>query len=252
MIYDAKDCARLQSGVWLASVAAWAGVLALPEAACHGPAAAFGNSLEVSIDALGAMAPGWALMLVAMMAPMTLGALYQIRIASFAGRRWRSSALFLAGYAAVWMAIGAGLVAIELTARRLAPGSYLPALLVGGVALVWQASPAKQRCLNRCHAHRALRAFGLAADWDALRMGLAHGVWCVGSCWAAMLFPLLLPEGHRVAMAAVTLLMFCERLDRPQAPSWRWRGFRTAFLLLRMRVAGPRSSPPPYGSTASS
>lgn len=249
MLYDPRDYARLRNGVLAVSAAAWGALLALPAETCHGPAAAFGTSWQGSRAALESTALGWALMLVAMMAPMTLGALYQLRIGSFVRRRWRSSLLFLAGYAGVWMAAGVPLTTLELTARWLVPESSGPVVAGALVAGVWQASPVKQRCLNRCHAHRALRAFGLAADWDALRLGLAHGGWCVGSCWATMLLPMLLPTlvpgGHLLGMAAVTVLMVCERLDPPQAPAWRLRGFHTALLALRLRLFGARSTPPP-------
>jgi predicted metal-binding membrane protein len=247
MIYDARDCTSLRIGVLLSSATAWVVMVAMPERACHCLTRASGatpGQLFAS-QSLGSMSYGWGLMLVAMMACMTLPALYQIRISSFASRRWSSSALYLTGYGIVWMAAGGVLQVIELLARWRAPSSYAPAVAVGLIALVWQASPIKQRCLNRCHNHRPLAAFGIAAARDALLMGLSHGRWCVGSCWAVMLLPLLLPEGHVAAMAAVTLLMFCERMDPPATPAWRLRGFRTALSWARMQVFGPRGSSPP-------
>jgi hypothetical protein len=105
--------------------------------------------------------------------------------------------------------------------------------------------------LNRCHNHRPLAAFGIAAARDALFMGLSHGRWCVGSCWAVMLLPLLLPDAHVAAMAAVTLLMFCERMDPPATPAWRLRGFRTALDWSRVQLFGPRGSSPPYAAAVS-
>jgi predicted metal-binding membrane protein len=198
----------------------------------------------------GALALGWALMLLAMMAPMLVPAIYQIRMGSFVRRRARTTALFVLGYGAVWMLAGGGLMAVELVARWRAPGSYLPALVVALVALVWQASPGKQRCLNRCHRHEALPAFGWTADWGALRLGGKHGLWCVASCWATMLVPMLLPHGQFPAMLAVSLLMSAERLDPPRAPSWRWRGFGTAWRYLLLRWRGPQTSPMPFASGA--
>jgi predicted metal-binding membrane protein len=190
------------------------------------------------------LAGNWALMLVAMMAPMLVAPIYHIRISSFARRRTRSTILFAAGYGMIWMAAGVVIVGVELMVTWLIPQSYLPATIVGLIAVVWQASPFKQRCLNRCHSHRPLAAFGIAADLDVLRMGLEQGLWCTGSCWAAMLFPMLLPEGHVVAMAAVAVLMFCERLDPPKAPAWRWRGFATAGRWLSW-LRGPQCGPAP-------
>lgn len=190
----------------------------------------------------GSLVGDWALMLLAMMMPLLIQPMYHIFIRSFARRRGRSIALFLVGYGLLWMLAGGAILGLTLSGRALAPQSWLPAISVVLVALVWQASPFKQRCLNRCHRHRALAAFGSAADWDALRMGLEHGRWCIGSCWALMLLPMLLPHGHFAAMAAVTILMICERLDPPRTPSWRWRGFGTAFQIIKLKLRGLRQS----------
>lgn len=249
MLYDARDCAALRNGVLFASVAAWALLLVTPgKAACHSLTLASGDSLAqlFAAQSLASASYGWFVMLVAMMGPMTLPALYQVRSSSFVKSRWSSSALFLLGYALVWMGAGAVLTTAELVLAWVEPDSLVPAVGMALGALVWQASPAKQRCLNRCHNHRSLAAFGFEAARDALLLGLNHGVWCVGSCWAMMLFPMLLRDGHFPAMAAVTLVMVCERLDPPSAPAWRLRGFSTAARWLRMKAFGLPVSPPPY------
>ncbi|MGA2219981.1 MAG: DUF2182 domain-containing protein, partial [Terracidiphilus sp.] len=162
------------------------------------------------------LAAGWALMLVAMMSIALIAPIHHVRMQSFTNRRLRSIGLFLAGYAVLWMALGGVTLTIELVVRVLTHRSYLPAAAALLIALVWQCSPIKQRCLNRCHAHTALAAFGFTADMDAFRFGFTQGMWCAGSCWALMLFPMLLPQGHVTAMAVVTLLIFSERLERPK------------------------------------
>jgi predicted metal-binding membrane protein len=184
------------------------------------------------------LAAGWALMLVAMMSPTLIGPIRHVRERSFKRRRARSVALFVVGYAVIWMAAGGVLVTAALMLELLAPGSYLPAAGVGIVALVWQCSPVKQCCLNRGHNHRELAAFGVAADLDALRFGITHGVWCAGSCWALMLFPMLLSEGHFAAMAVVGFLIVSERLEQPRALSWRprLRGKLLRILIAQTRI----------------
>jgi hypothetical protein len=47
-----------------------------------------------------------------------------------------------------------------------------------------------------------------------------------------MLLPMLLPSGHLVAMAAAAFLVFSERLVRPMAPAWEWRGLSGVKRLL--------------------
>ena len=252
MTYNGREYARLRNCVLSISLIAWIVILLQPStSSCCAPRG-FVMSLEtlLALNSAASLTRDWGLMLVAMMAPTLVPALYHIRISSFAGRRARSMAFFAAGYGGVWIAVGSVLLAIELEATWWAPQSYLPATVVGVVALVWQGSPLKQRCLNRAHSHRAIAAFGAAADWDVFRMGLEHGLWCIGSCWAVMLFPGLLPEGHFVAMVAVSILMFCERLDPPKTPSWRWRGFGTVCRYLSLRLRGPRSGPAPVAMGA--
>jgi predicted metal-binding membrane protein len=183
------------------------------------------------------LAAGWFLMLVAMMAPVMVPPILHIYRRTFASRRPRSITFFLAGYIAVWMIGGALLVFLELILRLSAPESCFPAIAVLLLALIWQCSPFKQRCLNRCHNHRALAAFGSSADRDALRFGLEHGLWCTSSCWLWMLLPLLLPQAHLFAMFAVTCLIISERLENPSLPSWRPRGFGRA---IRMSIAQAR------------
>jgi len=256
MTYDARELARVRNPVLLLSGLTWILLLAGPFGMvghAHFHAARSGAMpLGMSFRTLLAMNPpatlaaNWLLMLVAMMAPVLIPPIRHIRQRSFRRRRARATALFVAGYAAIWMAVGAVALAIELAVKLFAPQSYLPAAAVLLLASVWQFSPIKQRCLNRCHANTAIAAFGAAADLDALRFGLRHGIWCAASCWALMLFPLLLPRGHTVAMVAVAFLIFSERLERAMPPSWRWRGLgsvtRIAIVQTRMRLdAGTRS-----------
>jgi predicted metal-binding membrane protein len=222
MIDDPQELARVRNPVLLLSTAAWIWLLADPGGSAMAHCAAMGSGGQPMPASL---AVGWVLMLVAMMSPALILPISHVRLRSFKSRRSRAIALFVAGYATIWMAAGVVLLAAALAVRRFAPDPYLPAAAVLLLAIVWQLSPVKQRCLNRCHAHTELAAFGVAADLGALRFGVSHGIWCVSSCWALMLFPMLLPRGHVAAMAIVTLLTFSERLEHPRPPSWRWRGF---------------------------
>jgi predicted metal-binding membrane protein len=242
---DAGEVARVRNTVLLISAVTWILLLAEPGGMAilaHCPAATGATPLRASFQMLLSMNPpaslaaGWGLMLVAMMSPVLISPIRHIRLRSFTHRRTRSIVIFLAAYSGTWLALGAALLAVELAVKSSAPQSYLPAAGVLLIAIVWQTSPIKQRCLNRCHAHTELAAFGAAADFDALRFGIAHGIWCAGSCWALMLFPMLLPWGHVVAMAMVTVLIFGERLEHPVPPGWRWRGLGRLIRIVGAQV----------------
>lgn len=253
-MFKRKEFYWLRNGVLLVSLLAWILILAPSGSSCHCPAGAMGLSWQKLLAAtpLAALASGWALMLVAMMAPMLVPAIYFIHYTSFAHTRAQLVGLFVAGYGAVWMLVGAIFTVTVFIMEQWLPRAWWPAAIVALAALVWQASPGKQICLNRCHSHRSLAAFGFAARRDALRMGLEHGIWCVASCWAMMLFPMLLARGHDLAMAAVTIVMFCERLDPGGVPTWRLRGFRTAFLYLRQKLRRSRTNPIPFAQALAS
>jgi predicted metal-binding membrane protein len=248
MLYDAREFSRIRNVAFALSALAWL-LLLLPM--LFAPASDMtqyhaGHAAHMHMEAAISSAPqsksylpaalDWLLMLVAMMAPMLPPAIYRVRTSSFERRRGRSTLLFVAGYAGVWILAGGILLTLAEAQRAMALPPYSMATLVFALALVWQCSPFKQRCLNRCHDQAPLAAFGRAADRDALRFGGEQGMWCVGSCWMWMLLPLLLPQGHVAAMALVTVLVFCERLERPQALRWRWRGFGRATRVLALRI----------------
>jgi predicted metal-binding membrane protein len=247
MIDEPREAARTRNAVFLISSMAWGLLLLLSRnsgmyAHCV-PVASAGVRQEASLGMLLAMsspavlAASWAMMLIAMMSPALIGPVRHIQLRSFVRRRTRSVTLFVLGYSALWMSIGCLLLGSQLLVEVLAPQSYLPGMLVLLVAILWQCSPMKQRCLNRCHAHVELAAFGLAADFSVLRFGVSHGLWCAGSCWAMMFACMLLPRWHMVAMVMAAVFISCERLERPQAPCWRPRGLGkvTRFILAQVR-----------------
>ena len=228
-MYDSRELTRVRVSLLLVAAIGWACLLLQPGTPMHA-------------RTVTSLAASWAIMLIAMMSPALIWPVHHLRRRSFKHRRTRAVALFAAGYAAIWIALGAGLVAIELAVMWLAPHSYRPAVVALLVALVWQCSPIKQRCLNRCHAHPELAVFGAAADFQALRFGMTHALWCAGSCWALMLFAMLLPEGHLVAMAAATVLILGERLERPRAARWGVHGLGKT---IRIVVAQAKIRVPP-------
>src|SRR5947209_5014128 len=105
MTSDAREFARLRNAVLLITAAAWAVLLVQPGGMAmhvHGPA----MHHEMSTAS-------WALMLIAMMAPVLIPPLWHVRLRSFAARRWRSMSLFVAAYAAVWMTAAAALLRLQ-------------------------------------------------------------------------------------------------------------------------------------------
>ncbi|RWE30249.1 DUF2182 domain-containing protein [Mesorhizobium sp.] len=186
-----------------------------------------GMSMEMYSPTMGMTAPVflavWIIMMVAMMfptaAPMIL-MFHRVQTGKMGrGETFVSTWAFVAGYMLVWGATGAlafaGAVAGELLAAQ-AGMSAATAARIGGVLVIvagaYQLSPLKDLCLAKC---RTPLGFILTSwrdgHWGAVRMGLTHGLYCLGCCW--LLFVALFPLGmmHIAAMAVVTLLVFAEK-----------------------------------------
>jgi predicted metal-binding membrane protein len=136
----------------------------------------------------------------------------------------------IAGYAATW---AVGWLILKAVANALQATAQRDVVIAVGVftAVLWQLSAGKQVCLNRRHAHPAITAFGRAADIDVVRFGFIHGFWCIGTCWALMLLPLLY-DSHLIVMAIITLWIWAEQFDTPVPPTWRIRLPVTAARIL--------------------
>jgi len=231
----ARERRQVELPVLLITMAAWVALFVRPGAMSLSNSCCIPSTLQEGLSTMSlqmlmsrnppsTLATGWLLMLVAMMTPLLSAPIRHVMDRTLARRRSRSVLLFVAGYVAVWMAAGVVLLSTALAVRLFLPTSLLPLMVGLLVTVLWQCSPWKQRCLNRGHAHPAIAGFGGAAAVDALRFGLTHGLWCVGSCWALMLLPELFPLGHIPAMAVMTVWMIAEKLDRPSTPRWQWRG----------------------------
>ena len=162
----------------------------------------------------------WVLMMAAMMfpsiVPMVL-AYARIRSARLARRTdltLGSSATFVAGYLVVWTAYGLAAYALFALERGLSIDSLAwdraGPYVAGGVlvaAALYELTPAKDACLRRCRGPFAfLTEAWRDGHFGATRMGIEHGLWCVGCCWALMaaLFALgVMSMGWMVFIAAL-------------------------------------------------
>src|SRR5690606_29214040 len=88
-------------------------------------------------------------------------------------------------------------------------GSVL--LLAGG----FQFSPLKEQCLSECRSPlgflRRHYQRGLGAAWA---LGVRHGLFCLGCCWALMLVMFAVGVGSLVWMVGLTAVMVAEKTTR--------------------------------------
>jgi predicted metal-binding membrane protein len=153
------------------------------------------------------------IMLVAMMTPLLARPVAHLWNHSLVRLRAPAIALFVATYAGVWLLASCVLMAIAVALKAFASAVPLPIpVLAAVIALIWQATPAKQTCLNGCNRLPRLQASYSATVRQCVWYGATTALWCVGACWALMLVPLVVDGMHFATMAAVAL--FVERQMR--------------------------------------
>ena len=191
----------------------------------------------------------WVVMMAAMMFPSVAPtvALYSTMTKS---RSPVAPLLFTSGYLATWTSIGVLAFAIATVGDRMA-GDLL-AWERGGrwvagatllVAAIYELTPLKDVCLGKCRSPLGF----LLGSWSggrsgALQMGVKHGAWCIGCCWALMASLFALGVMSIVWMAVVAGLIAFEKL----IPSRRAATYGTAAILLALAVlllAAPDSIP---------
>jgi predicted metal-binding membrane protein len=166
----------------------------------------------------------WAVMMVAMMVP---SASPVILIVAAANRKHRDRAdplvptgLFLAGYLLVWTAFSAGATVAQWglhTTALLSPGMVSVSPVLGALLLliagIFQFTPLKQACLSHCRSPLGF----VMGHWregrvGAMRMGIEHGLYCVGCCWILMALLFVAGVMNLLWVAVISLFVLAERV----------------------------------------
>src|SRR5947208_1427020 len=166
----------------------------------------------------------WVVMMIAMMFPTTATmnlVFARVQRERHSSRRPAVSTwIFVGAYLLIWTLFGVLAYLGALAASGLAqqiPWIMMNAARIGGGILVlaglYQLTPLKRACLAKC---RTPEDFILHSWRDgspgSFRMGLEHGIYCLGCNW--LLFILLFPLGmmNIAAMALLTALILAEKV----------------------------------------
>ena len=168
----------------------------------------------------------WSVMMVGMMTPSVAPTvlLYAAvgRKAAERGAPLAPTGWFFAGYLAVWIAFSALATFAQWALTSLAlltPMMATASTVFGGVLLVavglYQWTPLKNTCLRACQAPLDfLMAHGgfRAEPFGAVRLGIAHGTYCLGCCFALMALLFVGGIMNLLWIAGLTILILLEKI----------------------------------------
>jgi predicted metal-binding membrane protein len=168
----------------------------------------------------------WTVMMVAMMtpsaAPMFLMYARTGRHSGVPGRPFAATVWFGAGYFLVWIACSLLATLVQWAFERTALLDSAMAStdnVVGGLLFVaagsYQLTRLKDACLTQCQAPFAfvMRHGGFRRDAPgSLMLGVRHGAYCVGCCWALMALLLVGGAMNVLWIVLLALLILVEKV----------------------------------------
>jgi predicted metal-binding membrane protein len=178
---------------------------------------AIGTKMMPSDVNAGVFLAMWVTMMVAMMFP-TIGPI--VLLHRMVMRRRGEGALptvaFVGGYLVVWTAAGLVPLAALVGFRGVTAGTYWVAPLGGAILIgagAYQFTRWKQTCLRACRSPMTFlmtHDFG-AGPVGAFRVGVSHGAFCLGCCWALMSVLVVVGLMNIAWMAVLAVLFLAEK-----------------------------------------
>src|SRR5262249_36983699 len=129
--------------------------------------------------------------------------------------------LVIGGYATAWLVFGLAAHAIDWLVHavaagipRLAANGWVAGAALGGTAGLFQFRSPKNRCPGKVRTPVGVvrrASAGRSPAREALSLGVSHGAFCVGCCWALMLLMFVVGSGSVGWMLALAAIMAVEK-----------------------------------------
>ena len=190
---------------------------------------------------VGAVFVMWAVMMIAMMLPSAAPMILMFNTIEHrnatAGRVRFRSLYFAGAYLVVWIGFSALATGLQwglqynglLTPMIESRSDWLTAALLILTGL-YQLTPLKHACLNYCRSPIGF----LMSEWrdgviGAWQMGLKHGLYCGGCCWALMLLLFVAGVMNPIWIVFLTLIVALEKW--PRLPIWTTNALGGVLIL---------------------
>lgn len=228
---------REASGLLLAGAALWALVVWLATNMGFMP-----GSMGLGLPAFVGV---WALMMAAMMLPAVapVAAAYS---RSFKEHHHRRLVEFASGYLLVWAGSGLPAFAGALLVDRLSGlNTFAPRAVAAGALVAvaaYQLTPLKRMCLDHCRSplSQLLHYAGFRGRLRDLRVGMHHGAFCLGCCWALMLVLIALGTMDVFVMLGLVAVVVLEKYGA-HGETLSWLVAVIAVALAVVAVAVPQA-----------
>jgi predicted metal-binding membrane protein len=188
----------------------------------------------------------WVVMMAAMMAgPVTPALMLYAGMQRKRADGGGAVAMFASGYALVWIGFSAAATLAQWLldcASLLAPDMALASGRAGGAILVlagaYAFTPLATACLRHCQSPLGF----FMTHWrdgkaGALRLGVEHGMYCVGCCWALMAILFAVGVMNLAWVALLTLIVLLQKLSAPSTTVARIAGAAIALVGLAMMLS---------------
>lgn len=162
----------------------------------------------------------WVVMMIAMMMPsvipMVIGFIRVHRWRNFNRHPYLGAMVFVLGYFLIWLVFCTVATALQWQLHTFALLSPMMesrnTILSAGVLMLaglYQLTHCKAVCLDHCRA-----TIYLSHDCHnkSIIMGLHHGIYCLGSCWALMLMMFAVGVMNLLWMGLITLIVALEKI----------------------------------------
>lgn len=233
--FVSRDRSIIASCILLITALAWAYLIQLDrQMASSAASATMMANMGVTIDApWGARDviftfAMWAVMMTGMMTPSAAPVL--LLFTDMQSKRGTGGAptkglLFGFGYVALWVAFSAAAALAQWGLHQgvwLSPNMAVTSSRLAGIILMaagaYQLTPAKGACLKQCQSPLGF----LLSNWrdgavGALHMGIRHGAYCLGCCWALMCVLFVVGVMNLAWVAALTAFVLLEKFGRTGA-----------------------------------
>jgi predicted metal-binding membrane protein len=185
-------------------------------------------ALPIEYLSLALFTVSWTLGMIAMMFPTAMPMMLMfLHVGRSSSREVRAGGgptpakalIFILSYLSFWAGIGVvfyvglavalGFLSPQAMALLSSPLGLGISLLVVGV---YQVSPLKVQCLNRCHPASFLFKFYRGGISGAVEMGAIYAKYCIGCCWVMMVFLLVIGSMGILWMGAFAGIIFVERV----------------------------------------